>query len=184
MSSHFSPKSLLFYGTLIGSVVILFRVVSGYGEATLKAPPNLGGYYLSQQSLPGCPDSTRFKLMIQQSGVYLYGALHLVEATEDTSSQSSASPIHENLTLRGLWQPQQLSLAGATSLPASCQFFGDATTTANADQKAQQIPVSIQGAVSDLEKAELTGQITLAASNPVKFTAIREAIPIQPKRSH
>lgn len=39
MSSHFSPKSLLFYGTMIGSVAILFRVVSGYGEANLKAPP-------------------------------------------------------------------------------------------------------------------------------------------------
>lgn len=190
MSSHFSPKSLLFYGTMIGSVAILFRVASWYGEANLKAPPAVSGLYLSEQSLPNCPESTQLAVTVQQSGVYLHGALRLIERSESTEAQSPSST-EEDLTLSGLWQQQQLSLTGDASLPAACQV-GDATANSNSDPEAnsnsdqdlRQIPILIQGTISDSEQAELTGEITLGDSDPSEFTAVRAAPATQPNSEH
>lgn len=167
MSSHFSPKSLLFYGTMIGSVAILFRVVSWYGEKNLTAPPNVAGQYISEQSLPGCPESTRLALTIQQSGVYLYGALRLVESSQ-ASAQLSPSSVKEDLTLRGLLE-QQVSLTGSAFLPATCQLPGDATTTSNTNSQSNPIPITIQGIVSKPEQAEFIGEITLGSLNLRQF---------------
>jgi hypothetical protein len=36
--SHFNAKTLSFYGIAIGSVLLLFKTVSAYGETKLKAP--------------------------------------------------------------------------------------------------------------------------------------------------
>lgn len=128
--------------------------------------------------MSGCPESTRLALTIQQSGVYLHGALRLVEQSEDTSLAK------EDLTLGGLWEQQQLSLTGSAYLPATCQAFGDAATKVNSNQELRQIPVTIQGTVSDAEKAEFTGKITLEASNSLEFTAIREALTTQSGVGH
>ena len=40
--NHLSLKSLAFYGIAIGSVALLFKVVSAYGETNLKAARQLG----------------------------------------------------------------------------------------------------------------------------------------------
>lgn len=53
--SHFNLKSLAFYGVAIGSVLVLFKTVTAYGESNLKAPDKIGGIYrLEAQNLPEC----------------------------------------------------------------------------------------------------------------------------------
>lgn len=60
----------------ISSVVVLFKVVTAYGETNLKAPPAIGGpYRISTQNLPGCLKANRLVLNIKQSSIYLFGSL-------------------------------------------------------------------------------------------------------------
>ncbi|NJK77025.1 MAG: hypothetical protein HC786_17625 [Richelia sp. CSU_2_1] len=51
--NHLSFKSLVFYGMAIGSVSLLFKVVTACGETNLKAPPAIAGNYrFEPKSLP------------------------------------------------------------------------------------------------------------------------------------
>lgn len=165
MSTHFSRKSLSFYGVIIVGVIVLFRIVSWYGETYLTAPANIAGEYLSEQSLPGCPPSLRLALTIQQSGIYLHGALQLIEAAQETSTQSTSPATKPDLTLRGALEQQQISLTGSALLPATCQIPGN---------PAAPIPIAIQGTVSDPEQAKFSGDIRLGSGTPLAFTAVRQ----------
>ncbi|MBD2460373.1 hypothetical protein H6G89_04885 [Oscillatoria sp. FACHB-1407] len=174
MSSHFQPKSLLFYGVMIGSVTILFRLTSAYGERHLKAPPNVNGHYLINEPLVGCPEgdypkgetaSHRLVLVIQQSGVYLNGTLTLVEAESDTSQENASLGKQPSLT--GRWQEGQITLSGTADL-AECQLGAqDSTNSA--------IPLTVAGSLIGEPVTELTGQLTLG-STELTFTAEREVI--------
>ncbi|MDX2213109.1 MAG: hypothetical protein SFY66_07455 [Oculatellaceae cyanobacterium bins.114] len=164
MSSHFQPKSLLFYGTMIGSVTILFRFTSAYGETHLKAPPNINGHYLISEPLAGCSESDRLMLVIQQSGVYINGTLTLVEA-ETTASSQANTLTEENPSLAGRWKDQAITLSGTTKL-ADCQL--EAQSSSNA-----AIPVTLEGNLTGEPVKELTGQLTLG-STQLAFTAERE----------
>lgn len=182
MNGHFSVKSLLFYGTMIGGVVILFRVVSWYGETNLKAPPNVAGNYLSKQPLPGCPESTRFVLTIQQSGIYLYGGLQLVEASQASTPQNTTASPQEDLPLRGLFA-QQISLTGSTRLPATCAL-ADATIGSRTQTASRQIPITVQGQISGAKTTTLVGKMTLGSLDLPEFTAIREQSNSQSNNPH
>lgn len=164
MKGHFHPKTLLFYGTMIGSVLILFRITSAYGEKHLKAPPNINGRYISTQAPPGCPDSTRLALTILQSGVFLHGAVH-VEAT-GTETNATAAP--DKPTLNGRWEQSQIALSGPTNAFANC-------TTHTAADGAVNIQGQINSAAPDTP-ASLTGDLTIAGSPPWQFSAERQAV--------
>jgi hypothetical protein len=75
--SHFDKKSLSFYGIAISSVLLLFKVVSTYGENKLHAAPNINGQYelVDSQNLPDCLQEKKLTLNIEQSGIYLFGNL-------------------------------------------------------------------------------------------------------------
>jgi hypothetical protein len=77
--SHFNVKTLSFYGIAIGSVLILFKTVSAYGETKLKAPLHIDGSYQFTQAenLPACLQGQQLKLNVDQSGIYLFGSLAL-----------------------------------------------------------------------------------------------------------
>jgi hypothetical protein len=77
--SHFSVKTLSFYGIAIGSVLLLFKTVSAYGETKLKAPPHIDGSYQFTQAenLPSCLQGQKLQLNVDQSGIYLFGNLAL-----------------------------------------------------------------------------------------------------------
>jgi hypothetical protein len=77
--SHFSAKTLSFYGIAIGSVLLLFKTVSAYGETKLKAPSDIDGSYqfLQADNLPACLQDQQLKLNVEQSGVYLFGNLEV-----------------------------------------------------------------------------------------------------------
>lgn len=157
MKSHFNFKSLAFYGGAIAFVLILFNVVSTYGIANLKAPPNINGrYQISAQNLPGCLKSETLVLSIQQSGIYLGGSL-LPGNSDKEATSVSARP-----SLAGKFEHQQVSLVGKAPQLANCDR-----------------PVKIEG---KFEGKTLTGQISLAAiPGAVEFTAQQEAPIQQPK---
>ncbi|MEB3192372.1 MAG: hypothetical protein VKL42_18675 [Snowella sp.] len=134
--NHFSPKSLAFYGTMIGSVLVLFNIVSAYGEANLKAPPKVSGnYQLTSSDLPDCLISENLTLAIEQSGRYIAGELSLSSQTIATPEKvspvvesSSEKPgtteekqeTKENIILSGLMLSQPFTLSGKTALLGSC----------------------------------------------------------------
>ncbi len=118
MSSHFNVKSLTFYAVAIGSVLLLFNVVTAYGERKLKAPKTIGGrYQLSfANSLPDCPQIAPVVLQLAQSGTYVNAAI-LQPAAKETQSMMSAE---EKLTLTGLFKDRELTLNGKVAKSVLC----------------------------------------------------------------
>lgn len=153
--SHFSLKSLAFYGLAIGLVVVLFKAVTTYGT-TMKAPPPIDGRYrITTQNLPGCLNSEKLLLIIQQSGVYLNASLVSVKSEEQLAKAAEEKP-----SLTGKWnnqnQTQPLNLTGSF----------------NKIKKCENQSVSIRGVVNG---KTLKGQIKLNTTTPlVGFTAEKE----------
>lgn len=135
------PKLMLFYGGTIAAVLVLFRLTTAYGETRLQAPPKIDGNYLSAAAPPGCPPDSRLLLTVQQSGLYLNGAIALMPAS--TSPETSHSASSERLPLTGLWQQEALALAGAADALTDCgiaanqtiQLTGQLTGTIDAPQQ-------------------------------------------------
>jgi hypothetical protein len=94
------PKLLMFYGGTLVFVVALFQVVTRYGDTRLLAAPNVNGRYLSTAAMPGCPESSRVMLTILQSGIYLNGAVNVVEnpAAIDEVTSERTPPLSGRLT--------------------------------------------------------------------------------------
>lgn len=138
-------RFLLFYGGTLAIVILLFRSVTAYGEANLITPPTLNEHYLSTTAPPGCEPS-RVRLTIQQSGIYLNGAIHLQSETETTAK---VSHIPERLTLIGRWQ-EQLILNGRTQAFTACPF----------SLIDPQQPITLQATLNPDQS--LTGQIQQA----------------------
>jgi hypothetical protein len=109
--SHFDRKSLIFYGVAISSVVGLFSLVSRYGNARLEAPMLIeGNYQLQIEPSASCPEPPPLQLRIQQSGIFVNGAL-MAASPEAKPAESGNAP----LTLDGSWRSPQLDLSGRLS---------------------------------------------------------------------
>lgn len=157
MKNHFKFQSLIFYGVAIGSVLVLFKVVTAYGESNLKAPaPISGSYRLSlAQNFPNCPKSSNLVLDILQSGIYLNGSLLPADSNTQPEISDEKTPF-----LTGQFSNQKLSLAGTVPSSTFC------------NRSASQ-PISIQ---SQVQGKNLEGQITLNSTpQAIAFTAVREA---------
>ncbi len=167
--NHLSFKSLAFYGIAIGSVSLLFKVVTAYGETNLKAAPAIAGSYrFDAKSLPECLKSDALVLTIQQSGVYLSGNLRSGSSEGDRAKTAEEKP-----SLVGKWENQGLSLSGAVPNLAGCS---DSTAI------AQNNYVKLRGIVG---KDTLTGKISLTdRAAATDFTAQRESGKIQKKEQH
>ncbi|MBD2156409.1 hypothetical protein [Leptolyngbya sp. FACHB-16] len=148
MSSHFSPKSLAFYGVAIGSVTVLFLATTRYGQAHLQAPKAIeGDYAIAPGTLPGCLGDRPLTLSIQQSGIYLTGTLLANDADDRTVRIAKERP-----SLTGRWNSQELTLSGSLSHIPQCSGT-----------------VEIQGAI---QNNTLTGTAQLdALMPPIPFTA-------------
>lgn len=152
----FSLKSLAFYGSAIGALVVLFSLTTAYGEANLKAPIKLNGRYrIAAQTLPGCLKTEALILTIEQSGVYLSGSLLNADETAKTLTASK-----KQSSLTGRLDRQQLTLSGLPSHLDACL-------------KTAQIPeVLIQGEVTE---SGIEGKIRLeSGSASVNFVSKRE----------
>ncbi len=175
MSRLSHSKHILFYVVVIGAVLVLFQVVSAYGEANLKAPPNLNGRYLSASTPPGCPEGNRLVLTLQQSGIYVNGTLALESASLAQNPQNTDTISEEKSSLTGLWKPEQLSLSGETNALTTCAVGGSAIGTGAA--------IALKGQVA---AAAFTGELTYGlqtGAQPWQFTAQRQAL-VKPKAGH
>jgi len=161
---HFNWKSLAFYGGAIVVVVVLFKAVTAYGNAKLKAPPAIGGdYRLNSQTLPGCLKSDALLLHIQQSGVYLNGSLRSADGNTQLATAAQEKP-----SLTGHISDKQLNLVGSVPFVSRCKNLAQ-----QADASKQPLSVKIQGVVNG---ETLTGQIALSSvPTAAEFTAQREA---------
>ncbi|MGL5078695.1 MAG: hypothetical protein ACRDBG_23090 [Waterburya sp.] len=126
--SHFNAKTLSFYGVAIGSVLLLFKTVSAYGETKLKAPPNIDGSYqfLQAENLPTCLQNQQLKLNVEQSGVYLFGNL----AIQPQSGQENVVEIPFN----GNFKDNQIIMSGKGNL-ANCDSEVQLTIQGKHDQE-------------------------------------------------
>lgn len=143
--SHFNLKSLAFYGIAIGSVTVLFKVVTAYGEANLTTAPAIAGdYRFDATSLPECLKSDALVLTIEQSGVYLSGNLK-----SDNKPVGGKTTTPEKPSLAGKWENQGLSLSGVVPNLKGC---GESTGG------SQKSLVKLRGIV---EGESLKGKISL-----------------------
>ena len=168
-ASHFK-NYLAFYVVTVATVLGLFQFTAAYGEAHLKAPLNLNGRYSSESAPAGCPAS-QFAIIIQQSGIYLNGAIELAQP----AAQPAAKPTQPaQFTLIGRWQQgkQQVNLAGPGPALAICSAMATAPTV---DLQATFQPP----APSPAAEAALVGQITLNSAQPWSFTAVRQVASAQ-----
>ncbi|NMG06992.1 hypothetical protein DP117_08905 [Brasilonema sp. UFV-L1] len=143
----------------ISSVLLLFKVVSVYGENKLKAPPTINSNYhlILSEKLPVCEKLNVIFLKIQQSGIYLNG--FLVPANSTTNSTLSS----EKYALTGKLENQQLSLSGKVPRYILCN-------TPNSQTQANIIPVKIQLQLAQQE--DLVGNINVShTSKAIGLTA-------------
>jgi len=117
--NHLNFKSLAFYGVAIGSVLLLFKTVTVYGESNLKAPPTIGDRYrlTLAENLPNCENLKDLILNIQQSGIYVNASL----LPANSNAANSASNQHKH-SLSGILNHQQLNLSGKIDRSIVCQI--------------------------------------------------------------
>ncbi|MBP5975325.1 hypothetical protein HW132_21965 [Brasilonema sp. CT11] len=135
----------------ISIVVLLFKVVTAYGENSIKAQPAINTHYrlVFSENLPVCEKSDFLLLNIQQSGVYLNG--FLLPANSTISSKAS-----EKSSLTGKLKNQQLSLSGKVPRHILCN-------TPNSQIQANAIPVKIQ--IQLAQKDDSIGKISFSDSS-------------------
>ena len=161
-----SPKSLLFYGSAIVSVGILFSMTTSYGETYLKAATPIAGDYVLSTTLntDNCLDKAVLKL--DQSGRYLTAALLL------PTPSNLATPLPP--TFSGIW-PGQFTPQG--TIPLSLIGTLPEIPNCYARQRAW-----IQGT---LEKQAFSGNLIFANGTRIPFRSQIETKPIGPTfRSH
>ena len=175
MKGHFNVKTLTFYGVAIGSVLLLFNIVTAYGEAKLKASVPIGGRYsLSFAQKPNCPKSDALVLNIQQSGVYLNASL--LPAAEKAQQPTAAE---EKLSLTGDLSNQEFSLAGTVPSSTVCNH-SVSPETSDRPQDNPSRSVKIQ---SRVDGETLKGQMNVSGiPEAIEFTAQKEA-PVQQSES-
>ncbi|MBD2436695.1 hypothetical protein [Nostoc sp. FACHB-110] len=164
--NNLNLKSLTFYGVTIGAVLLLFKIVTAYGESKLQAPPVVNGNYQLKlsQNLPTCQNLPPLVLNIQQSGIYLNAALFPENANAETKKQ---------LSLTGILKNQQLNLSGTVAPEILCQQPNS--------QISKNPSVIMQMQLTDPGK--ITGQLTLnKTSQNLRFIAIQQQIPEQSQK--
>ncbi|GBF81845.1 hypothetical protein AsFPU1_3266 [Aphanothece sacrum FPU1] len=142
----------MFYGTMIGSVLIFFNVVSNYGEKNLKAPSLLGGSYpIESNNLPQCFAKNQVKLTIDQSGLYLFGKLTGYSQIGDKKKEIV-------IPLDGMLNQDHFSLTGKFKGQQDCSELANKTLKIEAEKKDKTIFGSLSW---DNSQSKLTFMATL-----------------------
>ncbi|MDJ0736227.1 MAG: hypothetical protein QNJ47_19550 [Nostocaceae cyanobacterium] len=164
-------KFLALYGVSICSVVILFQVVTGYGERNLKAPPAIKGHYRLEftEKLPNCDTMDTLILNIQQSGIYLHGILLPEETDTKVSATRKTKP-----SLTGKLSSEELSLSGKVPKTTLCDN-ALIETTANSNLEDNYL-TSITMQIPQGTQASSTGQIAVdGVAKVMEFTALPQS---------
>ncbi len=164
-------KFLSIYGVTICFAVVVFQIVTGYGERNLKAPPAIKGHYRLEltEKLPNCDKTDTLILNIQQSGVYLHGIL--LPGKNDTGVSKSAE---SKPSLTGKLGSQQLNLSGKVPQTTLCE---DALTQTTANTKLQDnYLTSITMQIPQGTQASSTGEIAVdGIAKIIEFTALPQS---------
>ena len=157
----FNVKTVMFYGAMIGSVIVLFKAVTAYGETNLKAPPPIdGGYRINANNLPECLKTETLMLIVNQSGIYLGGSLLPINQNGELEISVDEKP-----SLDGRWHKTGLTLSGTVPHLTRCK----------SSEK-----VKIEGIIKD---NILTGKISLNSDNQMfEFRAKREKLVKETKK--
>jgi hypothetical protein len=165
----FKFKTLAFYTTVISSVLLLFKIVTAYGESNLKAPIAISGRYrlTDLENLPNCQKPDTLMLDIQQSGMFLNGSLLSTSNTKEISLESE-----NNLSLIGKLNNQQLTLSGKVRKAIICSN-PEPQTSVKTQSQTDNSNLSIQATLNP--QGGFVGQITTSnLSKSIKFSAIEE----------
>jgi hypothetical protein len=159
MKEHFNLKSLKLYGVMIGSVLVLFKAVTAYGETRLQAPPLVAGnYQIDLQSLPECLGTGNINLNLEQSGIYLFGNLLIKE---------------QKISLDGKFHDGQISLSGQANPIAECKI---------SDEPSAERGIEIEGRTQD---KKFLGEIRWNSSpQGIQFTGTLEENPVRSELEH
>jgi hypothetical protein len=158
----FSAKSIGIYSLVIAGSIAFFQLVTGYGEANIKAPIAIvGNYLINTQKLPGCLDRQKLALNLLQSGVYINASL--VNSQPKITTSLDSYP-----TLSGKLKDRQFNLSG--QLPTIIC--------------TQRSNVRITGSVQGDRNRKLQGKIwltgkkgeSLSADRSIEFTATLQPI--------
>jgi hypothetical protein len=166
--NHFNFKSLAFYGVAIGSVLLLFKTVTVYGENNLKAPPVISDRYrlTLAENLPNCEKSDTLMLNIQQSGIYLNASVLPANPSAD---------IDEKHSLTGLLKNQQLNLSGKLDRSILCN------TPHSPNDPLNSVTIQMQL----VDKRNITGQLNIKGiPQTLKFTALPEKVEEKSQKSN
>ncbi len=163
MNHHFNLKSFIFYGTMIGVVMLLFKGVTAYGESQLKPPGSIGGDYAIQlENSPECLKEENLVLKIEQSGIYIFAKLALKKAENHP----------DQINLQGRLENQQMILSGRLNPLFFC--MPNSSSTAN--------ELILKGS---FQEKILTGQLeTQTLSNPIQFKAKLNPVSTSEKQAH
>jgi hypothetical protein len=162
---HFNLKSLAFYGVAIGSVLLLFKVITVYGENNLKAPRALSVKYrlVLSESLPDCAKSDALMLHLQQSGVYLNASL------APTGGNATSSVIENQAPLTGTLTNDSLNLTGKVHHDVLCNYpVAAAAASPNSQNNLNSVKIEIKLAQGDTHQGEITVN---DMSHAIGFTA-------------
>jgi hypothetical protein len=147
-------RSILFYSSSLACVAALFGLATTYGESHLQAPPKIDGrYQITAAKLPGCLEEKPLQLLIQQSGIYLSGAMVLGDDPTDLKRAEEKPSLNGSLTDR-------LFLQGLVEAALNCKDI-----------------VTVQGTLQQFSPADrsspvvLRGVLQWGKAAPVNFTA-------------
>jgi hypothetical protein len=143
--NRINSSYLKFYIIATSSVVILFSVVTAYGEKNLNPPPRISGSYkIESANLPDCLKDKPLQLMMQQSGVYLSASLQLNQDGSENKSKSEKNP-----PLKGRWQDGKFSIAGSITEIEGCDRTKPLTITAAVIDKKLEGKIAFSSNTSD-----------------------------------
>lgn len=159
MKEHFNLKSLKLYGAMIGSVLVLFKAVTAYGETQLQAPQLVAGdYQIDLRSLPECLGTGNINLNLEQSGIYLFGNLLVKE---------------QKIVLDGKLHDGLISLSGQANRIAECEISNDPNTERG---------IEIEGRA---QEKKFLGEIRWNSSpQNLQFTGTLKEKPIESELEH
>jgi hypothetical protein len=163
MHNHFNLKSLAFYGTMIGSVLLLFRGVTAYGETQLKAPITIGGdYSMEFDTPPQCLKNKELTLKIEQSGIYIFANLVLEKSADNL----------DKIALHGKFKEPEMILSGNSNPLLFC--------SSDMSQSPNQLTLTGQ-----FKEKIFMGKIQdQTLSKPINFTARLNSVSPSEKPTH
>jgi hypothetical protein len=144
-------KHLSFYLFAISFVIILFTLVTSYGENNLKAATKIDGTYKIETNFKSefnCP-SIPLQLIVQQSGIYLNAALIPIEL------KSEAKPKVQISELSGKFQQNQLSLSGKSQICKSDLLIEAQISNKNLIGKIVSKGITTNFTATQIEPSEL-----------------------------